>query len=239
MAEYKDCYIAYFDILGFKEIVKNMPCDKIVSMFEAAKHNQYFSIVSGGEHECQERDLLRPEDIHLKIMSDSIIIFTEAKYYNSLPGLIITCAYYQAYMLALPEPVLLRGGIAKGNLYYDGNIIFGPGFIDAYLLENNNAIVPRVIFPQILFSQFNNGDEAIKHFASKMLKLEADQFYSLDYFYVLCQLTIHDHPLIIDDLYAYIQRTLATTTNQSIREKFLYLKERIQPYYDHREEIYA
>ena len=203
-------------------------------MFTAAKHNQYFSIVSGNEHERQERDLLRPEDIHSKIMSDSIIIFTEAKNYNSLPGLIMTCAYYQAYMLALPERVLLRGGIARGNLYYDGNIIFGQGLIDAYLLESENARVPRVIFPQILFSQFQNGDTEIKGLSKNLLRLEVDQYYSLDYFLALCVLTIHNHPNIVEEIYTYVQQTLSTTTGQSIREKFLYLKDRIEPYYKQR-----
>ena len=127
MDGYKDCYVAFFDILGFKERIKVDTFEQIISIFRAAKHKTTFVEVSGGGTDRVEKDILKPEDIHMKIMSDSIVIYVEANLFNSLPGLIMTCAYYQSALLGLPKPVLLRGGIAFGPLYCNEDIIFGQG----------------------------------------------------------------------------------------------------------------
>ncbi|GBG13144.1 DNA primase [Novimethylophilus kurashikiensis] len=40
---------------------------------------------------------------------------------------------------------LLRGGIARGDVYHRNGIIFGPAFIEAHLLEKDIAFYPRII----------------------------------------------------------------------------------------------
>ena len=54
---------------------------------------------------------------------------------------------------------LIRGGIAIGHLAHDNQIVLGPGLIEAYHLESNVAVHPRIIL----------SDEAARHFGSHPL----------------------------------------------------------------------
>lgn len=50
--------------------------------------------------------------------------------------------------------VLLRGGITIGDLYHDGNIVYGPAMNEAYLLESQKAVYPRVIADVHIINDF-------------------------------------------------------------------------------------
>ncbi|WIV13644.1 hypothetical protein [Proteiniborus sp. MB09-C3] len=41
--------------------------------------------------------------------------------------------------------LLLRGGIAVGKLYHDSEVVYGPGLVKAYELEDKVSIYPRTI----------------------------------------------------------------------------------------------
>ncbi len=49
---------------------------------------------------------------------------------------------------------LLRGGVARGNLFHEGSLVFGPGFIDAYELEGKTASTPRVMLSKELSTEW-------------------------------------------------------------------------------------
>jgi hypothetical protein len=47
--------------------------------------------------------------------------------------------------------VFVRGAVTIGNLYHQGNVVFGDGLVKAYLLETNEAVFPRIIVsPELL-----------------------------------------------------------------------------------------
>lgn len=50
---------------------------------------------------------------------------------------------------------LFRGGVAKGDLFHDGSLVFGPAFIDAYELESKTASTPRVILSKELSAEWD------------------------------------------------------------------------------------
>lgn len=52
---------------------------------------------------------------------------------------------FQVSLAELADPVILRGGIVRGNLYAKGDITFGSGLTAAYLLEEKSAKFPRII----------------------------------------------------------------------------------------------
>lgn len=236
MAEYKDCYVAFFDVLGFKNLLTKVSCDEILALFEKAKQVGYWThrTESDGLTSTNKENatpIVDPNEINIKIMSDSICIFIEAQVPNALLGLISTCTSYQANMLALPKPVLLRGGISRGDLYYDGNIIFGGGLTAAYLLESKNAKFPRVILTKRLFDDCNYDDEKLKDFARSMLIDDFDAFYSLNYFMEFCWLSATSRQEEIENVHKHIQSVLAETTDESVRAKYLYLNDKFQYYY--------
>lgn len=237
MTEYKDYYVAFFDILGFKNLISKSSCDDILKIFDKAQSVYYWSEHSLNVGESSNEDnksnpIIDPSQINIKIMSDSICIFVDSQIKNALPGLILTCTAYQSNMLDLPTPVLLRGGIARGNLYCNGDIIFGSGLTDAYLLESKNAKYPRVILTKNLFDKSSYNDENVKEMAEKMLMKDFDAFYSLNYIMMFCYLGANQRKKEIERTYTHIQDVLATTTDESIREKYLYLDRNFQFHYN-------
>lgn len=83
-------------------------------------------------------------NIKMKIMSDSICLFIKKDFPNALPYLMSYCVAFQCDLL-LATGLLLRGGITSGDMYVQDDIIFGPALTEAYLLEEKNAKVPRII----------------------------------------------------------------------------------------------
>ena len=45
----------------------------------------------------------------------------------------------------MQEELLIRGGVAKGELYHKKGVMFGPAFIEAYRIEKTFAKYPRVV----------------------------------------------------------------------------------------------
>jgi hypothetical protein len=75
--------------------------------------------------------------------SDSIIISTSiSRTLSSLYTVVNTTA--NLYQQLLQRRALARGGLAKGPAHHKGGVVFGQGMIDAYLLEQNIAKVPRI-----------------------------------------------------------------------------------------------
>jgi len=68
----------------------------------------------------------------------------------------VTCALC---LDLLRQGVLTRGGITKGLLYHSSNIAFGPALIEAYRLESEVAVYPRVVLdPTLTKSIVDNQD---------------------------------------------------------------------------------
>ena len=56
---------------------------------------------------------------------------------------LLAAASYQAELVR--HRLFVRGGIATGPLWMDTNFVYGSGLIDAYKLEHEHAIYPRII----------------------------------------------------------------------------------------------
>ena len=118
MREYTDCYVAFMDLLGFKAILgdKNMSCEKIAQIFDEIKKQYYVR--------DNEAPMVNPDDIHFRVMSDSVCIYINSAIEDSLLVLIFLCTFFQVRLLRLSSPILVRGGISKGNMYSNGDILF-------------------------------------------------------------------------------------------------------------------
>jgi hypothetical protein len=66
-----------------------------------------------------------------------------SKTWAVLLRVLLSAASYQTELIR--HGVFVRGGIAIGPLWMDGRIVYGPGLIDAYILEHSQAIYPRII----------------------------------------------------------------------------------------------
>lgn len=173
--EYKECYIAFLDILGFKNKIGKDDVKSIYSIFEKIQKHP-FSEISKSEYYDKNKIIADSSILTTKIMSDSVVIMAETKYSNAFFSVLMACFNLQVTLLQQMKPVLLRGGITKGQIYIDNDIMFGPGLVDAYVLQEKCAKNPRIILTGKVFEEAEK-EEAAKHYVTR----DVDGFYKADY----------------------------------------------------------
>lgn len=144
MSEYQNRYVAFLDILGFKQIVEQSAKNESIL-------RDLISITTEIEIESEklngkEGALGRVDIIQF---SDSIILSCnqDALSFSKLLHFIDVVT-----VKLLLYGVLLRGGVSVGNLYHHGAVAFGPAFIQAYVLETTAAKFPRVVISSSVFA---------------------------------------------------------------------------------------
>lgn len=155
---YKKKFIAFIDILGFKKLIDGIESESKTHKtdFGKVKSILYFlneeSIVSNGHHDLPvyeetengyvEKELGNPI---ITYVSDCVIISTDSTFdgFKSLCNKITKLSTDLA-----ADGIYIRGALVYGNIYHHDRILFGTGYVKAYLLEENETINPRVIIDE-------------------------------------------------------------------------------------------
>ena len=222
MREFKDCYIAYLDILGFKALLRkqrNNLCEYICKLFDQMQEDYYAKV------NITDKYLVDPAFLKKKIMSDSICFYVEASVTNALAGLIATCNYFQVRLSRQDDPLLVRGAIARGKLYAENDILFGQGVVDAYLMEEKSANYPRIILTKALIKHCSNLDEYGRDYIKKFTFDDDDAFVTVDYLYLFYGLS---HEREDWKRFATFVFNMVEEADVSIKEKYLYLQRNIK-----------
>lgn len=217
---YKNYYIAFLDVLGFKNLVNNKEnsCKKILDIYENFK-NPVTGLYIGEENESpQPVDSIK--DVNIKVMSDSICFYIDASVPNALLCLLACCGSFQCKLLSLSPPILIRGAITVGEMYAEGDTTFGPALTEAYLMEEKSAKYPRIIITKQLVDQGASRlpDYVVKGIYDVFLFRDDDGFYSVNFLGIIDEESLYR-------LKTYVSEILDSTTDSSIREKHLYLDE--------------
>lgn len=213
--EYKVYYIAYLDLLGFKNTIINKKCEDIAKYFDEIKQ-EYITTVNE-----TNKPLFDHRRLKKVIMSDSICFFIEVGVKNAFAGLVSFCNFFQVRMASLKEPVLVRGAIVKGELYNNKTILFGPGLVEAYLMEERTAKFPRIIFVKSLLNTLQNFDEYGKNYVRQFTYMDMDEFCVIDFLYLFYGMRHEKNEW--KSFANHIKLKLETETDAAIREKYLYL----------------
>jgi hypothetical protein len=152
---YKSSLVAFIDILGFENLVRQGQVNTILRAMGIIRRR--IGQVDG---------FPKPPSRHA-MFSDSVVFSTELTD-EGIEALVHNVAYLTAELFH--NGILCRGAIAKGDLYHQGMTIFGPALIDAYRLESQLAIYPRILIPYEIGERFleikNNKQN--RHFQSGM-----------------------------------------------------------------------
>lgn len=220
--QYTQYYVAFLDILGFKNLISNsqFSCRDIYKIYEAFEPIQ--KVYYGKEYG-------ETQDIKIKIMSDSICLYIEADKSNSLRSLVSFCVAFQYDLLTISPTIFVRGGITFGDMYINDDIIFGPALTEAYLLEEKNAKVPRIIIRKetLDYGKKSSDDESQKILMNCTFR-DDDAFYTLDYFKLLFHKPGNEK--IRRQVEETVSRFLDTVVDESIRQKYLYVEKHIRKY---------
>lgn len=221
--EYKDHYVAFLDILGFKSYLARSSCSEIHAIFDILrkKTNRELNL-NGVQIEAFKH-------IRYTILSDSIIVYIDSSIDDAFAALLDVCGGLQLSLANREEPILLRGGIAKGGLFVENDIIYGEGLVRAYLLESNLSKYPRIIFSGETLAA---GEKNTKYMFTQLdgiiscHSLDEDHFYYVEYL-ISCSMRTPEAIKYYDRLLALCKSFLDQANDHSLREKYLWLKKKV------------
>ncbi len=210
--KYEQCYVAFLDILGFREMIREESCEDIFNLFSAIDNkNPGEKLTDSNIYNCLPFD-----KVGKIVMSDSVILFVETSVENSLGSLIVYCCVLANSLLRREKPVLVRGGIAKGEFYHQNNHFYGGALNLAYELQEKIARYPRII----MFEKLEKDIVYYNDLINKFLYKENDGFLAIDSL-------MHIKKDELELLRKVCEDSLNKYIDFSIREKYLYLKNRL------------
>lgn len=207
MASYTRRYVAFLDILGFKDLISksvgNPPAvavDEIRSILDVPEPVKAEQIVFG-----RIGDISRSGH-RLTAFSDSIIVTTD----ETEQGLMHLLHHVSkiGYRLACLG-VLYRGGIANGLVYHDDKQVFGPAVIVAYELERQ-VISPRVVLSSAVVNAGRSAAAPVNEIFKRFTRTDDDGAVYVHYLRVLRMIADSDGPLPDDvrELHTKIQTSI-------------------------------
>lgn len=164
---YEERIIAFIDILGFKEIVKQSELDSskielIYSVLDYLKdweNKEKWDLKFLEIEEDAQKRGVNNFDIYGRTnttsFSDSIVVSVLVdKNVNEMTStLIVNLAHIGAVLLQ--KGIIIRGGLTIGNInHFDNGTVFGQGLIDAYTIETK-CKYPRIIISDKLLNKLN------------------------------------------------------------------------------------
>lgn len=148
-------YVAYLDILGFKDYVMRNSIHAVYSRLKALNALRPEEQDPDYESETSKR-------IKFTIFSDSVFIFSKDDDFVSLRHFL---TYVKRVMrMALRKEIPLKGAIAYGNMAVDvnNNLFCGQPIVDAYLLEEDLQYMGVVFHHTFEEAYFKLSDTQIK-----------------------------------------------------------------------------
>jgi len=144
---YKNHVIAYIDILGFEDMIREAGADseRIYNIYNLLNEAKKFVNIKS--------------ELKMRMFSDTVIISNIWTNELSLQDIIQIVMIFQGHM-ATKASAFFRGAISFGNHHQMDDVIFGPAIIEAYKIEKI-ASWPRVILAPSLIKKapksfFNN-----------------------------------------------------------------------------------
>jgi len=143
--------VVFIDILGFAEKINQAKSDPLYlnNLCKALYSIQCY--IKEAETDLE----FNKETTSITQFSDSVVI--SVKLENSYDILAIFKLLKRIQVNLVQDQILIRGGIVKGDLIHNKDLLLGPGLVDAYYLESKCAQYPRILIdPKVLWQ---NADE--------------------------------------------------------------------------------
>ena len=149
----QESFIFYFDILGYKERIKEMGEEFFLGLLSLIFDEIISKKIEDGMYTINifgsTVDYVKKFDIKYKIFSDNVVM--SLKLENDFQLDFELFISFMNFVGSIQNVLLLllrtyiRGSFAKGSMYIDENFVFGNGLISAYEKEDKMAIYPRIV----------------------------------------------------------------------------------------------
>jgi len=170
--------------------------------------------------------------IYFKMFSDNIVICSKA---NNL-FLLQIAAGWQRQLAEFG--IFVRGALCYGNVIKEDDFVLGSGLVDAYKLESDTAVYPRIIIDESIYNKTDT--DALETYATKF----RDDLLFVDYIRVasseLSPIEVvpffvnHSHAIKANLFYTnYVTPFTAQQVEQGVRKKILEKHEWLRDYHNH------
>lgn len=165
--------VAFIDILGSSKKIKE-DGEKSLN----AVHTVYQNALARCEKLFDNESIknLKPT---IRIFSDNIVIAVPTNQngdFSAFISIAILSGLIQHEFLQYKY--LVRGGIAIGDFFIDNTMLWGKALLDAYYIENNVSIYPRIVVHPETVAKLHL---AINERRQKWIKQDTDGLFFIDY----------------------------------------------------------
>jgi hypothetical protein len=149
---YRDAIVTFIDILGFQALVDKKSEKEVAGAITRLQQSVQPAPV--GTRRKPSVRAIRPSRVHA--FSDCVVRVRPIAGEDELgPTFIRELADLASIQASLAQAgVFVRGGIAIDRIHSSDTVVFGPGLIRAYKLENELAHVPRIIVDPAALQKF-------------------------------------------------------------------------------------
>lgn len=127
---YEKRVVLFLDILGFKELIKK------------GREIELLDVLSIPQDLVGKYPFDGSTKMEITAFSDSIVVSELVESDFNIRRMVGYASYL--FTKFLEKKILIRGGIALGNLHHKDGIVFGPALVEAYKLESELAFYPRI-----------------------------------------------------------------------------------------------
>lgn len=208
MASYTSRYVAFLDILGFKDLISrstgsapSVSVDEIRSVLAVPDPVGEGQIVLG--RICD----ISKSGHRMTAFSDSIIITTD----ETDQGLMHLLQHVEKIGFRLARiGMLYCGGISNGLVYHDAQQVFGPAVLEAYATEQQ-ATFPRIVLSTPVVNAGRLAAAPVNTVFGRFIRTDSDGKVFVNYLRVLRMIADSDGPLPDDVriLHASIKSSIA------------------------------
>ena len=239
--EFKDKFIAFVDILGFKKLVEaaeagtGMPLSVLLeTLKELGKPEDRQRIEKHGPTVCPQSSYVQRDlDFQLTQISDCVVVSSEV----SPAGIINLLDHcWSAVIQLLTKGIMCRGYITRGSVYHSDKQIIGTGYQEAYRKEADVTAfkreadergTPFVEVDQVVCDYVSNhGDKCVKEMFSRYVKKDGDLT-------VLFPFQRLAHSFIIAGFGHRFDAEKEKRSNENLRRMIRKVKDRVLELVDH------
>ncbi len=186
MIKYQNSFIAFLDILGFKNRVIESQNSQETLKILIDSLNICGAFPSGGKKVSTASGIPRTISIQSRFFSDSIVFFMKEDS-TDISQLFFIIRYLQDRLWE--NGICLRGAVTIGDMYWPAeeelNVTLGPGLIETYKLESEIAIYPRILVSEKLNKYIKTEIISANPFGSEsqlkdLIRQDNDGMYFLD-----------------------------------------------------------
>lgn len=164
--KFDNCFVAYIDLLGFKNKVLSNPSNQETLSILIDSLKICASFPSGGKKASSGDGGYRTIDVQSRFFSDTVVLFMKESPGN-LSHLLFMIRHLQDKLWE--NKLCMRGAITIGEMYWpkpkEKGITLGKALIEVYDLESNVAIYPRIILSEGIYQYIIHNNIIAEPFA--------------------------------------------------------------------------